>query len=300
MLPVSLGISSIALLHILDQQLRSRAEQGRHAGYRLHVLFVDQSQIFKQNFSHTRLETLQQRFPNHTYSVIPLDESSNSLTSHVGAGRDEHESIQSVASALPSLSSKSDFIDIVRRRLILTFANENQCDTILFGDSTTRLAERTLSETAKGRGNSLPWLTSDGFSSGVHCVYPMRDLLRKEIVIYGELVAPPLSELVGKEVMPVPVSSKDTTIEGLMTQYFASVEDNYPSIVANVVRTSGKLTAPPSSQCGEPCNLCGHPILDVSWNGDQESAVHDYSQSSNGSSIRSSLCHGCTRTLSKS
>ena len=266
----------------------------------MHILFIDQSEILEHDLPHALLETLQQRFPNHTYSVIPLDEHSNSHKVQVGAEPDQDESIQSVASALPSTTSKSDFIDIVRRRLILSFAIEHRCDTILFGDSTTRLAERTLSETAKGRGISLPWLTADGFSSGVYCVYPMRDLLRKEIASYGELITPPLSELIWKEATPIPTSSKHTTIEGLMTQYFASVEENYPSIVANVVRTSGKLIAPSSSQRGEPCNLCGHSTPETSWGGDQESPVQDYDQASNGSSVSGLLCYGCTRTLSKS
>ncbi|KAL8916443.1 MAG: hypothetical protein Q9208_008509 [Pyrenodesmia sp. 3 TL-2023] len=133
-------------------------------------------------------------------------------------------------------------ISILRCRLITCLAEKHGCSGILYGDSTTRLAERTLSETAKGRGGSIPWLTADGQSPhAIKVVYPMRDLLRKEIAAYTAMTDPPLTPFILEGSSPVVVpSSKNTTIEDLMSQYFDSVEQNYPSIVANVVRTSSE------------------------------------------------------------
>ncbi|RAL68532.1 hypothetical protein DID88_007259 [Monilinia fructigena] len=53
----------------------------------------------------------------------------------------------------------------------------------------------------------------------------------------------PLPDLVVYQEPPshISASSKSTTIDDLMAQYFESVEENFPSIVANVVRTSSKL-----------------------------------------------------------
>ncbi|KAI4124467.1 MAG: hypothetical protein LQ338_004785 [Usnochroma carphineum] len=127
-------------------------------------------------------------------------------------------------------------IGILRSRLITSLAKELRCSSILYGDSTTRLAERTLSATAKGRGAAIPGLTSDGQSPhGIKIVYPMRELLRKEIAAYATMTDPPLTPLILEDRSRGTVaSSKNSTIEELMGQYFESVEQNYPSIVANV------------------------------------------------------------------
>ena len=300
LLPISFGISSISLLNILDQHLCNRAQHGRHPSYRLHVLFVDQSQVLDQDSPQASMNLLKQRFPSHTYSVISLESLSKTLDNFEYLSGGEHEQIEDIVSNLRSKTSKLDFIDTMRRRLILSFAKNNECESILFGDSTTRLAEKTLSETAKGRGTSLPWLTADGSSFGIYCVYPMRDLLRKEIASYVDLVSPALSDIILKNAKPPPTSSKDTTIDNLMSQYFESVEENYPSIMSNVVRTSAKLVAPHSSNHDNPCTLCGFPAAGVAWDGDQESTIRDHSQPSNRMHDRCSLCYGCIRTMSQS
>jgi cytoplasmic tRNA 2-thiolation protein 2 len=150
---------------------------------------------------------------------------------------------------------------------------------VLWGDSTTKLAERTLSETAKGRGFSLPWIVADGESPhGIEFFYPMQELLSKEIEAYASLLDPSLDDLLHAEESKPAVSTKNTTIDDLMKQYFQSVERDYPSIVANVVKTAGKLQQLPLSETEQQCELCEMPLLD---NAPQ----------------RSRLCYGCIRTL---
>ena len=299
LLPVSFGVSSISLLHILNQQLQSRKNPGHHAGYTLHVLFIDQSAVQGQAFPHESKKMLMRRFPSHVYTTILLED----CTNHgVGAETSlfvEGKQIEDTILSLPSNTSKTDVIDIKRRQLITAFAKEHRCDGILFGDTTTRLAERTLSETAKGRGIALPWLTADGNVSGLSCVYPLRDLLRKELAAYAGIVTPSLTSLITKPSVRVPTSSKDTTIDGLMSQYFESVEQNYPSIVTNVVRTSSKLDPLPLDKADEACYLCRYPIVKGAWGGDQDSISNSERQSANGSRQGDLLCYGCSRTLSK-
>lgn len=311
LVPISFGVSSIVLLHVLDQQLSNRAEAGRHAGYNLHVLFVDQSALLGQASSHDSLDVLKQRYPSHTYTVILLEDcydydikldmptSADALTNgHTTL--DKRTRLKHILSSLPSATSRADIIEILRRRLILAFAKAHTCDSILFGDSTTRLAEKTLSETAKGRAIALPWLTADGSSSdGITCIYPLRDLLRKELGSYTNMVSPPLTPLICEAPSKMPTSSKDTTIDGLMTHYFESVEQNYPSIVANVVRTSDRLVAPSTFENTDVCGICGFPIVNESWGGDQlDSAVPELTNS-NGYEHGKALCYGCARTAWK-
>ena len=297
LLPVSFGASSMTLLHILDQQLQNRAQQGRHAGYNLHVLFVDHSTVLEQVDVRTTMELLKQRYPAHSYTTISLED-----CFEYGVGFEPfciggEARLQHIILSMPSATSKSDFIDIARRRLIIAFAKKCGNDSILFGDSTTRIAEKTLSETAKGRGGALPWLTADGFTKGIHCIFPMRDLLRKEITAYASMVSPSLTPLILDVSHKVSASSKDTTIDGLMSQYFESVEQNYPSIVANVVRTSGRLIPPDTLGARRSCSMCGDCISTNPWGGEQQdSMTASQPADSNGHKTALALCYGCART----
>lgn len=297
LVPVSFGVSSITLLHVLDQHLQARREQGRHAGYSLHVLFIDQPMSTDQECPRDLRDLLMQRYPLHVYSTILLEDCADHGADAEKSPVDKSMNLKDNFRSLPSASARTDFIDITRRQLITAFAKSHGCDTILFGDSTTRLAERTLSETAKGRGVSLPWLTTDGDSSGINCIYPLRDLLRKELASYANVVSPPLTPLIIKSPAQVSASSKDVTIDGLMTQYFESVEKDYPSIVANVVRTTGKLKPPANSEGCEKCSLCGFSIVGGTWGGEQGSAAFSQAETINGLGPDQSLCYGCKRTL---
>lgn len=311
LLPVSFGVSSISLLQVLDQHLRNRTDQGRHAGYALHILFVDQSVALEQGPLHTLLSSLGGRYPTHKYTAIPLEDcfdygiDMDYLVAHNTSvvGRtvvDKTDCLRRTLSSLPSATSRLDIVEILRRRLIMAFARRHACDSILFGDSTTRLAEKTFSETAKGRGIALPWLTADGSSSeGIRCTYPLRDVLKKELSAYASLVSPPLLPLIFDPPTKISISSHNTTIDGLMSQYFESVEQNYPSIVANVVRTSGRLVAPLISDESKKCSACANPIMNGSWGGEQQSTTISGSAENNGCEVRRILCYGCTRTLIK-
>ena len=314
LLPLSLGVSSVALLHVLDRHLQAQKQKTGRVSYSIHVLFVDQSAFAFQGESKSALEQARLRFPMHSFSVVTLDEvldhESPCLEGILMTGQELDENrtlsrsdkLKALLSALPSATSRLDIVNILRGRLITVFAELHGCSVIAFGDSTTRLAERTLAETAKGRGGSLPWLTSDSMTlEGLKTNYPMRDLLKRELLLYVTVTEPSLEPLLvdGDFIDPVPVSSKHSTIDGLMSQYFASVEQNYPSIVANVVRTSGKLVAPTLQSDSIPCGICGLPVEPASkaWAGDQGSLPASSTEQSRSASDNGPLCYGCTRSV---
>jgi len=194
-------------------------------------------------------------------------------------GDDPIATMHDLIASLPTATSRTDAHQILLRRHITAFATQHACEAILWANSTTRLAERTLAETAKGRGASLPHLISDATSaSGVQSFYPIRELLSKEIIAYTSLTSPPLTEIIVHETAKPPVSTKNTSIDDLMRQYFESVEREYPSVVANVVRTAGKLQASVVGAKAERCELCDLPLVDRA-------------------PARSRLCYGCIRTL---
>ena len=246
------------------------------------------------------MELLNQRYPVHRYTTISLEDCFDYGVQFEGLSDSGEDRLQHIISSMPSATSKVDFIGIARRRLIIAFAKKFGNESILLGDSTTRIAEKTLSETAKGRGVALPGLTADGFTEGIHCVFPMRDLLRKEITAYASMVSPSLTPLISEVSPQISASSKDTTIDGLMSQYFESVEQNYPSIVANVVRTSGRLNPPAMLEACRSCDICGNGISTDSWGGEQQDTAIPL-QTANGKYHETALalCYGCARTALK-
>ncbi|KAI4205646.1 MAG: hypothetical protein LQ348_001151 [Seirophora lacunosa] len=316
LLPISFGSSSTSLLQILDQQLRNQKGRTGRCSFQIEVLFIDQSAAVQQEEYLEVWRCLKERFPSRSYSLArledifdfaadpQLDGPTLEATATDGPALPKQQRLEKFLSSLPSATSRTDMIGIIRSRLITSLATNRGCKIILYGDSTTRLAERTLSETAKGRGGAIPWLTADGHSPhGVKAVFPMRDLLRKEIATYATMTDPPLTSLLlrqQKSATNVVTSSKHTTIDDLMGQYFDSVEQNYPSIVANVVRTSSRLVAPPpDTWVGRECSVCRLPLAEGSeglrWSGDQETSEGHIA--TGRSEDAAAPCYGCARSM---
>lgn len=312
LLPISFGSSSVALLHILDEQISAQLERSGHASYRIHIVHINESFVDESPKYCDLANPLRERFRSHKFSflspedvfnylpneeVIFCDDIPLALGQKSAANRDR---LNQLLSSLPSATSRVDISNILRSRLLVGFAKENNCNTIVYGDSATRLAEKTLSETAKGRGNFLPWLIADGSSShDIKVMYPMRDLLRKEVMDYALMVSEPLTPLISlpKSLVPATVSSKTTTIDDLMSQYFSSVEQSYPSIVTNVVRTASKLKLPPFTSASLSCCVCGFPFTQESgpWGGDQHKSTSHKSEKT--SQNTRTTCYGCARSI---
>ena len=316
LLPLSLGASSLTLLHVLDQQLRVQMERTSRTGYELDVLIVDQSTAGELPIESLTVDLIHERYSLNAYFTVPLEDVFNydfsledgwthQLNSDTATEpKSNAELLKSFLSLLPSATSRTDMINILRTRLIVEFAKSIGCECIAWGDSTTRLAEKTLAETAKGRGHSVPWQTADGPSpQGVFFTFPMRDLLRKEITAYSTMTSPPLTSfIVGQlDSSKSSISSKDSTIDGIMSQYFESVEENYPSIVANVVRTSTKLQADKTTKTRSLCSFCALPVrADVQglhgWGGDQADSLKVPELNISESERNTKLCYGCARS----
>ncbi|KAH4299145.1 tRNA 2-thiolation protein [Parastagonospora nodorum] len=307
LLPLSHGVSSTTLLHILDLHLNTQRSKTNRTGFAISVLVVDEGSL-----DPARLDKVRERYANHDYASLPLhdvfrllpdDASLRALLpeSQIQEVRSTQEQLTSLIASLTSATARADVLTTLRTRLIVEHAKQTGCESILWGDSTTRLAEKTLAETAKGRGFSLPWQISDGKSPfDINFHYPLRDVLKKELFSYVDLAEPALSALVYEPqsgATQASMSSKNTTIDDLMKQYFESVEENFPSIVSNVVRTTGKLEVPAGATSNPRCSLCGMPVPDGrfgihGWGGDQHDGADDAAAVSGGS-----LCYGCTRSI---
>lgn len=283
LLPFAHDACSVALIQILSQHLKGQAEKTGRTGFKLCILSVDS----ERGAESALWADVKSRYSEHEYQTEILSRvlASEDLASLFPEAADEEggpaHRLQSIMSSVKSATARQDLEQSFTRRLIVQFAKDQECEAVVWQDSTTRLAERTLAETAKGRGFTLPWIVTDGESPlGVPFHYPLRELLSKEIEAYVSYLNPPFEpDMIKAEAKPA-VSTKNTTIDDLMGQYFESVEREYPSIVANVVRTAGKLKAPALSEVEQQCELCNMPL---------EGRAPD----------KSRLCYGCIRTIPK-
>jgi cytoplasmic tRNA 2-thiolation protein 2 len=312
LLPLTFGVSSTTLLHILDLHLRTQMSKTGRTGFALSVVAIGNAEGTMP--VNDLLEKVRQQYPGHEYAALPLhdvfriipdDAALRDLVpqaANVGRPPCNEEQLVSLINSLTSATARVDVLSTLRTRLIVQHAKSAGCQSILWGDSTTALAEKTLAETCKGRGFSLPWHVADGKSPfDVYFHYPLRDVLKKELVSYIDLADSGLASLVYE---PSPgatqasTSSKNTTIDNLMKQYFESVELNFPSIVSNVVRTSGKLQVPAGIDADPRCGLCDMPVPGGrfgihGWGGYQQ----DGGVEAPPAAVGKNICYGCTRSL---
>ncbi|CAK7265601.1 Cytoplasmic tRNA 2-thiolation protein 2 [Sporothrix epigloea] len=334
---LSFGPSSAALLDVCEQIILDRLSRGRDAAFSLHAVHIDTSleEVSSESLVEQRLDRWRVRYPRFTFERVPLTDvlslaaidwevllPPSMAGTRWAAPPASTTQLRTLLDSLPSATSRRDLLGLLVRRLLISRATSTSetppFDALLMGCSTTALAERTLTETAKGRGFSLPWqindgIVDDGVGRHIPLYYPVRELFRNELVLYLSAVAqPPLTED-GFVLLPASITSstavvshKDLSIEEVMTRYFAEVEVNYPSIMANVVRTTAKLERhgkdhdhdhANGDQTITGCRVCGMPLDEAGnerWKG--EIGNLDGSESQPGPhSAR--LCYGCERSI---
>ena len=309
LLPLSFGAASLSLLHILHEHIRKQREKTNRQGYEIHVIHLDESSPGTDSACSVPIEDLKQAYPLHHYYVYRLNdmslreegENTQGLLHRFSVAAEQSDpaiNLQSYLSSLTSISFVEDISAILRTQLTVNRARVLGCEAILWGDSTTRLAEKTLAETAKGRGFSLPWLVNDSSPYGIPFMYPLRDILRKELTVFVGVTQPSLENyIVGRNPeFKQAKSYKKSTIDGLMAHYFEAVEQNYPSIVSNVVRTGSKLSPDECYQTQSRCRVCNLPI-------DQANRGIETTKDSNADSwaqtdeYLQTLCYGCLRSV---
>ena len=309
LLPVSLGVSSLVLLDILDGSIqRQLANEFSKVLHDLHVLVIEPSTITPSNQSFDQnYEALQKTFPIHKYTRLPFHsifdyapEMKDVMAEYANTGYVDDESksnedrLAAFRSAISTATSKADLDSVLLTRLIVTFAKQAGCETVIWGDSDTSLAAKTLAGASKGRGASLTWQVSDGMSPwGVKFDFPLRDMSKSELLQY-ESVCPKLSGIVIPDEPPSDnILTKNMSIDELMMRYVQTQGEKYPGVMANVSRTANKLQ-PAEADDPALCYLCGSLVGNVRGN---DSGI---TVSSQFGSQGSRFCYGCARSRPES
>ncbi|KAH8895095.1 glycoside hydrolase [Thozetella sp. PMI_491] len=325
---LSFGVSSSVLVDLLHDTVARGRARGMRSSFEVHVVHVDSDPSLGDDDgvgSPRTAETLgryREKYPYFTFYSAPLASALRLRTVDWSAlpSLDKEKpasgQMQALFESLPSNTSKADILRLLTRNILLSRALSQSCHALLLGHSTTSLAELTLAETAKGRGFSLPWQVHDGpvpvlnypesegsasdgtrrgeTAGNIPMYSPLRDLLRKELVTYSGLTSPPLTEVIPKDAerTGAVVSHKELSIEEVMSRYFAEVEQNYPSVVANVAKTTGKLDR---IEAEERCGLC-NMLLDEQGDERWRGEIGD-DDGVAGSVWNLPLCYGCKRSI---
>ncbi|KAJ6163987.1 hypothetical protein N7470_002659 [Penicillium chermesinum] len=206
------------------------------------------------------------------------------------ASRSNEERLTAFRSTITSATSRKDLDSVLLTRLVVAYAKHIACEAILWGDSDSRLAAKTLAGAAKGRGASLTWQVSDGMSPwGVRFEFPLRGLSKPELLQYAGI-----SELLEGVIIPEePISdnilTKNLSIDDLMMRYVVTQGEKYRGVMANVSRTANKLE-PAKGVDDQFCSLCGALTGNVKGN---DAGLTVASQFGNS---QGSFCYGCIRS----
>ena len=319
---LSFGSSSSAMTRVLDNSAKYHSSRESSTAFEPLVVHIDTDLSTPSGEStpaQRLLEEYKETFQNVKFDRVPLEkalelDTIDWSTLQISKDGDAREALDGFLAKLPSVTSRVDVTRLLVRHLLLDITITGSYNALMLGHNTTSLAALTLSEVANGRGFSVPWQVNDGpynvhshtlqstepdtstTKASVPLYYPMREVFRNEVLTYVDLT-PLLRRLIQDDERrrQAVVSHKDTSIDDVMTRYFDGVEGPFAGIVANVVRTSGKLV---KRVAEDFCGLCGlglDEFGDSRWAGELGEDgfdEHDAAPSRGGR-----LCYGCRRSI---
>ncbi|KAJ5568477.1 Thiouridylase cytoplasmic subunit 2 [Penicillium hetheringtonii] len=285
LVPLSLGVSSAVLLRIVDDQIQHQLSKVfSKVFFDLHVLVVNPSSNTTSSDSFDQhYDALLKEFPRHDHTRLSvydifdyIPDMKEIMHEYAGSQFSDDSSLSNedrlaaFRGSISTASSKADLDYVLLTRLVAAVAQKNNCQTVFWGDSDSRLAAKALAGVSKGRGASMTWQVSDGMSPW-GCMPELSNIVIPE---------PPLSDN---------VLTKNLSIDELMIRYVQTQGAKYPGIMSNVARTANKLEHPGFDDA-TGCALCGGLLGNTRGN----TGVTVTSQSAD--SEASQFCYGCMRS----
>ncbi|KAI9598063.1 hypothetical protein BDF19DRAFT_411404 [Syncephalis fuscata] len=161
-----------------------------------------------------------------------------------------------------SLSAREDLLFYLRQRVLHSVAVRKNCSAIWTAETATRIAIRTISNVAKGRGLTLPLETGaqSDLDKDIAFWRPIRDVLAKEVglyVRYRHLSMPSFPILLSTR-RPAKASIGRLS-EAVVIRIHCRIRARFVSTANTVTRTVGKLTPSANVDYERRCALCRMP-----------------------------------------
>ncbi|GMM28204.1 Ncs2 protein [Martiniozyma asiatica (nom. inval.)] len=277
--------SSIVLFDILIDLLTEQSNMGPKArvGFLLTVCIVKDSpygsepleliEKLETKYGKELLNRLNIKFsiinPNN-YSLnrqiesIHLNSNYNTVISSTES--DCTLSFKELISQTKDKSTREDLENIIHSQMIQRYLLSNNITTLLDSSSMTSLSVKILSTTIKGRGSEVASVVSDGQLTykgfAYDIIHPLREVLHSELRVYAEQegIDLMLIEDARAIVKPEAKSAKNKTVDELVSEYFQTIEIEYPEVVSTVEKIGGKLDG---LKCEKSeCPVCGKEVHD--------------------------------------
>ncbi|ODV94197.1 hypothetical protein PACTADRAFT_51076 [Pachysolen tannophilus NRRL Y-2460] len=269
LLCLSFGRSSLVLLDIIINLLKEQRSihRGRQ-GFKLVVIDIEFKILNIDSFLSG----------SYDFERIKLFKDFNSMIIKDGSSLDEKfpQTVQELLSKCSSNSSVEDLLDIIYNELYFNTCKSEDCHTMIFGHSMTKLAVDILALTIKGRGSLVNQRVTDGIHTyqkyQVEVVHPLRDVLDSEIDKYLDLNN--LMQFCDNNndtntTLAIKKLTKNMTIGEITRRYFDTLDKDYSETVSTVVKIGSKLIDPISEKNDEKddnngiqfCKICNCKIF---------------------------------------
>lgn len=244
------GPSSVALLYAMHHMLQGVKNNANFMHERfasVTVCHVDQSAVLKHaEDSIGSIRSIMDAYPDYELDIVGL-ESAIAMDSQGTTLKEWFDKLQTP-------DAKIDALQSLTIQTLLVHARRLQCHAIMFGDNSSEIAIRVLSQTSKGRGIAIPTLVSDSsWHQDVFVCRPLRDTLRQEIDAFNSLSGiksvdlPCLSET-------LPAKS---SIERITRDFLKGLQTDFPFTACTVSRTACKINTDLDSK--RVCPICQGP-----------------------------------------
>lgn len=263
---------SLVLFDILVELLKEQKGMGPRArvGFLLNVVIIDNSEVtkaktivemLKTKYDAATLKELSVKFQiinpgafcSNQMDVINLTENYGvDVISNKGGPLSYWELLEQVH----DYSTREYLANSIHDELLRQVTKGH---IIIEADSMTTLAINILSLAIEGRGNEIANVLTDTEM----LFHPLRDVLHSELRVYAQLesldeMLPPAKREVVK---PEAKSAKNKTVHELVSEYFQTIELEYPEVVSTVEKIGSKLNSPSGLE-GQVCPVCNKSIQD--------------------------------------
>lgn len=162
----------------------------------------------------------------NTLDIKPMDKEIN------------HENDKPLHAILANLSddtSRTDLVNQLRRKLLLSAARKLNCNKIFVADSAVDIATKVLGDVCLGRGAQLSTQANfcDARCADVKILKPMRDFTQQELIYYSEY----------HQINSVkPELGTPTSIQTLARNFTTELESQFSGTISTIFRTADKIS----------------------------------------------------------
>lgn len=241
----------VCLLHMINFAFEE--ETYKRLSFDLKLVFVDEYCTSKTTVDMEKrmekvleIKDILKQFPNFTccYSTIAnsskiLDDIATISLKDIEETAKSEEEFLSTYHSIDTITSKQDFLEIMRKNVTRDIANHFKCSYIFLSDISVDLAKKLISNIALGRGSSVANDVSfcDDRIDGIKIIKPLKDLYQLEVDNYVKF-----SNL--KSCSQSTSDDNLASIQNLTSNFINQLQLNsFNSTVSTVYKVCGKLSS---------------------------------------------------------